>query len=148
MESRDNCGRAAYASSSGDTAFRRRNPYQLQSTLAFMVSKSGGAQYRLRQYEVAWLRECLALLNDNNPHVRVLFAIYERFGAFFGKLQMLIPLGCGKTQVCIQRSHRAASLCDSIELKDALGRKGSVLVVVDPSEMPRTWYRRSRKKIE
>ena len=79
VKSRDDFGRDAYASASGDTSFWKRNPQQLEATLACMLCKGGGRMHRLRQYEADRLRECMAWLNENNPHVRVLFAHFERF---------------------------------------------------------------------
>ena len=56
-----------------------------------------------------------------------------------GRLQALIPQGCGKTPVRVQRSpHAAAVLAEVLKLKDILGQEDTVLVVVDPLEMLRT----------
>ena len=58
-------------------------------------------------------------------------------------MRVLIPQGCGKTPVRIQRCARAAAaVAEALALEDTIEQEETVLVVVDavdPSEMPRTW---------
>ena len=64
----------------------------------------------------------------------------ERFGDLYAKIQTLIPLGRKDTPVRIVRSPRAAAaVAEAMHLQDTIGSEEAVLVVVDPSELPRTW---------
>ncbi len=63
-------GRAAYASSVGETIFCRRRPEQLATTLAFMLGRDEGRIFQVRESEVEPLRECLLWLRERNPHVK------------------------------------------------------------------------------
>ena len=60
VETQDHKGRPAYANSTGDTAIWRRQPRQLQSTLAFMLGKNEGRMFRLKASEVEDVRACQA----------------------------------------------------------------------------------------
>ena len=51
-----------------------------------------------------------------------------------------IPLGRKDTPVRIVRSPKAAAaVAEAMHLQDTIGSEEAVLVVVDPSELPRTW---------
>jgi hypothetical protein len=136
----DQRGRPAYACSVGDTAIWRRQPLQLQTTLAFMLAKDEGRLFRVKAADFADVRECLLWSCQNNPHVRLLMTNLERFGDLYAKIQTLIPLGRKDTPVRIVRSPRAAAaVAEAMHLQDTIGSEEAVLVVVDPSELPRTW---------
>ena len=68
VEGQDERGRAAYACSVGDTAIWRRQPHQLQSTLAFMLCRDEGRLYRVPAAEFDDVRKCQLWLRENNPH--------------------------------------------------------------------------------
>ena len=105
----DQRGRPAYACSVGDTAIWRRQPLQLQTTLAFMLAKDEGRLFRVKAADFADVRECLLWSRQNNPHVRLLMTNLERLGDLDAKIQTLIPLGRKDTPVRIVRSPRAAA---------------------------------------
>ena len=48
VDSQDQRGRPAYACTGGDTAIWRRQPLQLQTTLAFMLAKDEGRPFRVK----------------------------------------------------------------------------------------------------
>ena len=57
-------------------------------------------------------------------------------------MRVLIPQGCGKTPVRIQRCARAAAaVAEALALEDTIEQEETVLVVVavDPLEVHRTW---------
>ena len=60
VEGQDERGRAAYACAVGDTAIWRRQPHQLQATLAFMLSKDESRLYRAPSAEFEDVRKCAA----------------------------------------------------------------------------------------
>ena len=80
VEGQDERGRATYACSVGHTAIWRRQPQQLQSTLAFMLGKDEGRLYRVPAAEFEDAQKCLLWLRANNPHIRLLMTNSERFG--------------------------------------------------------------------
>ena len=86
------------------------------------------------------VRKCLLWLREKNPHVRLLMTNLECFGALYDKIQTLVPLKRKDTPVRIVRYPRAAAaVSDAMQLQDTIGSEEAVLVVVDPSELPRTW---------
>ena len=140
VEGQDERGRAAYACSVGDTAIWRRQPQQLQSTLAFMLGKDEGRLYRVPTAEFEVVQKCQLWLRANNPHVRSLMTNLERFGELYKRMQTLIPQCRKDVQVRIQRTrHVCATMSEALELEDTIGDEEAVLVVVDPQELPRTW---------
>ena len=70
-DSQDQRGRPAYACSVGDTDIWRRQPLQLQTTLAFMLAKDEGRLFRVKAADLEDVRKCLLWLREN-PHVRLL----------------------------------------------------------------------------
>ena len=56
----------------------------------------------------------------------------------FQQLQTVIPLGSGGVQVRMQRTCRVQTVVETT-LSETIGSESSVLVIVDPSEMPRNW---------
>ena len=72
LDSQDQRGRPAYACSGGDTAIWRRQPLQLQTTLAFMLAKDEGRLFRITAADFKDVRKCLLWLRQKNPHVRLL----------------------------------------------------------------------------
>ena len=58
VEGQDERGRASHACSVGDTAIWRRQPHQLQSTLAFMLCRDEGRLYRVPVAEFDDVRKC------------------------------------------------------------------------------------------
>ena len=140
VEGQDERGRAAYACAVGDTAIWRRQPHQLQATLAFMLCKDEGRLYRVASAEFEDVRKCQLWLRQHNPHVRLLMTNLERFGQLYGQIQSLVPPGRKTAQVRVQRTARlSAAISDTMELQDTIGDEEAVLVVVDPQELPRTW---------
>ena len=124
VDSQDQRGRPAYACSVGDTAIWRRQPLQLQTTLAFMLAKDEGRLFRVKAADFADVRKCLVLSRQNNPHVRLLMTNFERFGDFCSKLQTLVPLGREDTPVRIVRSPTAAAaVAEAMQLQDTLAQR-------------------------
>ena len=121
----------------GDTAIWRRQPHQLQSTLAFMLGRDEGRLYKVPSWEHEDVKKCLRWLKEKNPHVRVLMTNMERFGNMYKRLQALVPQGRADASVRLQRTHRSSSAIEST-LGDTIGSEESVLVVVDPKELPKT----------
>ena len=80
VEGQDERGRATYACVVGDTAIWRRQPHQLQATLAFMLCKDEGRLYRVPSAEFEDVRKCQLWLRQHNPHVRLLMTNLELFG--------------------------------------------------------------------
>ena len=140
VDSKDLRGRSACACSVGDTAIWRRQPRQLETTLAFMLARDEGRLFRVKTADFEDVRSCLLWLRQKNPHVRLLMTNLERFGALYANIQTLIPLGRKDTPVRIVRSPRAAAaVSEAMQLQDTIGSEEAVLVVVDPSELARTW---------
>ena len=105
-----------------------------------MLCRDEGRLYRVPAAEFDDVRKCQLWLRANNPHVRLLMTNFERFGELYGKIQTLVPPGCKRTQVRVQRTARlSAAVSDTMELQDTVGDEEAVLVVVDPQELPRTW---------
>ena len=139
MDSQNQRGRPAYACAVGDTAIWRRQPLQLQTTLAVMLAKDESRLFRVKATDVEDVRKCLLWLRAKNVHVRLLMTNLERFGDLYSKIQMLVSLGRKDTPVRIVRSPRAqAAVEESLQLKDTIGAEEAVLVLVDPAELPRT----------
>ena len=143
-DQRDSRGRAAYACSAGETSFWRRQPTQIAGTLAFMLGRDS-AEFgrvrgagRIRAAEQQPLRECLLWLRTHNPLLRVFFANAETFSNLYKHLQSLVPEARPETPVRLQRTPRVASVVEST-LQDTLGAETQVLVIVDPSELPRAF---------
>ena len=59
LESKDLRGRSAYACSVGDTAIWRRQPRQLETTLAFMLARDEGRLFRVKTADFEDVRSCL-----------------------------------------------------------------------------------------
>ena len=74
QDSQDQRGRPAYACFVGDTAIWRRQPLQLQTTLAFMLAKDDGRLFRVKATDFDNVRKCLLWLRAKNVHVRLLMA--------------------------------------------------------------------------
>ncbi len=138
VETEDQRGRAAYANSTGDTAIWRRQPRQLQSTLAFMLGKNEGRLFRLRAAEVEDVRSCQVWLRKHNPHVQLLLTNAERFDSLYTHLQTVIPEGRNDAPIRIKRSPRLTANVESA-IGTTLGEEQAVLVVVDPKELPRNY---------
>eukprot|EP00974_Lingulodinium_polyedra_P038012 3645045-Lingulodinium_polyedra.AAC.1 len=144
-EQRDARGRAVYACSAGETNFWRRQPAQIAGTLAFMMSRDS-AEFgrvrgagRIRAAEQQPLRECLLWLRAHNPLLRVFYSNAETFVNLYKQLQSLVPEGRPDTPVRLQRTPRVSSVVEST-LQDTLGAETHVLVIVDPSELPRGFH--------
>ena len=134
----DERGRAAYACSAGETVFYRRQPQQLSSTLAFMLGHDDSRFFRLRATDVPKVRECLHWLKANNPHLKTFLASAERFPDLYSKLQSVVPRAEGEVKVRMQRTRRVSNVVEST-LQETLGSEDTVLVVIDPAELPRSW---------
>ena len=139
VDSQDQRGRPAYARSVGDTAIWRRQPLQLQTTLAFMLAKNEGRPSRVKAKQFEDVRKCLLRLRAKNVHVRLLMANLKRFGDLHSKIQTLVPFGRKYTLVRIVLSPWALAAVEvSLQLQDTIGAEEAVLVLVDPAELPRT----------
>ena len=75
---------------------------QFQTTLAFVLANEEGRLFRVKANEFTDGRNCLLWLPYNNPHARLLVTNLERFGAFYTKIQTLVPLG-GRIRVSCGR---------------------------------------------
>ena len=58
VDSQDQRGRHAYACSVGDTAIWRRQPLQLQTTLAFMLAKNEGRLFHVKATDFEDVPKC------------------------------------------------------------------------------------------
>ena len=134
----DEKGRSAYSYASGESAIWRRQPKQLSSTLAFMYGRDEGKLYKVRSDELKPLRECLLWLREHNPFFKVYWSSAEQFGTLYTKLQAVIPRGSGETKVRMQRNSRTDDAV-ATTLGETLGALESVLVIVDPDELPKAW---------
>ena len=100
-----------------------------------MLCRDEGRLYRVPAAEFDDARTCQLWLRHHNPHVRLLMTNFERFGELCGQIQALVPPGCKRTQVRVQRTARlSAAISDTMELQDTVGDEEAVLVVVDPQE--------------
>ena len=72
VDSQDQRGRPAYACSVGDTAIWRRQPLQLQTTLAFTLAKDEGRLFQVKARDFEDVRKCLLWLCAKNVHVCLL----------------------------------------------------------------------------
>ena len=112
VEGQDERGRAAYACVVGDTAIWRRQPHQLQSTLAFMLCKDEGRLYRVPAAEFDDVHKCQTWLRANNPHVRLLMTNLERFGQLYGEIKTVVPRGRKTAQVRAPTNY--ALVCENV----------------------------------
>jgi hypothetical protein len=134
----DERGRVSYALAAGETSFWRRQPRQLSSTLAFMLDRNEGAFYKVKASELEPLRECLQWLRQENPHFRLYWSNAERFHTLYGQLQAVLPRGAADTPVRVQRNRNVESAV-ATTIQQTLGSEESVLVVIDPGDLPRHW---------
>ena len=126
VEGQDEERRAAYSCSVGDTAIWRRQPHQLQSTLAFMLGRDEGRLFKVPSWEQKDVKKCLQWLKENNPHVRLLMTNAERFGDMYKRLQALVPQGRADAPVRLKRTHSSSSAMEST-LGDTIGAEEAVL---------------------
>ena len=99
-------GRTIYASTLGETNFRQRHPQHLSQTLSFMLGREECRFITFRTGEEEPLRECLLWLRRHNPHLKVLYTNFERFGTMYERLQTLIPQGKKDVPVRVRRTRR------------------------------------------
>ena len=129
VEGQDEHRRVAYACAVGDTAIWRRQPHQLQSTLAFMLGRDEGRVFKVPSWEHEDVKKCLRWLKENNPHVRLLTTNTERFGNMYRRLQALVPQGRADAPVRLKRTHSSSSAMEST-FGETISAEEAVLVVV------------------
>ena len=94
---------------------------------------------RLRAAELQPLRECRLGLRAYTPLLRVFFANAETFVDLYKHLQSLVPEARPDTPVRLHRTPRVSAVVETT-LQETLGAETQVLVIADPSELPRAFH--------
>jgi hypothetical protein len=121
-----------YAHHTGDVVFRRRQPLQLASTLAFVLGKKDGRFLRCSQEEADAVHECLTWARDGNNKVLTLFGtLFEAFSAACGKLlqKFVGVLPEGSRRARIRFTHKETRRICEDNLDTTLGEEAEGIFI-------------------